>query len=91
MIRRGTEKGDDFMTNTNAVNFHRNCSEYFDQAVLYQDVIHVSTEHGNAVVLSEEEYRGLVETVYLLSVPGMKDQLLEGIRTPVEECDPFEW
>jgi len=79
------------MTNTNSFNFHRNCSDYLDQAVLYHDVINVNTKHGNAVLLSEEEYRGLLETVYLLSIPGMKDRLLEGVRTPVEECDTFEW
>ncbi len=79
------------MTNTNAVNFRQNCSDYLDQAVLYHDVINVNTQDGNAVLLNEEEYKGLLETVYLLSIPDMKDRLLEGMRTPVEECDVFEW
>lgn len=79
------------MTNTNAANFGQNLSDYLNQAVLYQDTINVNTKNGNAVLISEAEYRSLMETLYLLGVPGMKERLLEGLEIPVEECDEFEW
>ena len=79
------------MINTNMVHFSQNISDYLEQAILHQDIINVNTENGNAVLLSEEEFNGLMETLYLLGVPGMKDRLLEGLRTPLEECDEFEW
>lgn len=79
------------MTNTNAANFSQNLSDYLNQAVLYQDAINVNTKNGNAVLISEAEYRSLMETLYLLGVPGMKERLLEGLEIPVEECDEFEW
>ena len=79
------------MTNINAANFGQNLSDYLNQAVLYQDIINVSTKNGNAVLISEAEYRSLKETLYLLGVHGMKDRLIEGLKIPVEECEDFEW
>lgn len=79
------------MTNTNAANLGQNLSDYLNQAVLYQDIINVNTKNGNAVLISETEYRSLMETLYLLGVPGMKERLLDGVEIPVEECDEFEW
>ena len=39
----------------------------------------------------KEEYRGLLETLRLMSVPGMRENLVEGMETPIEECEDFEW
>ncbi len=79
------------MTNTNATNFRKNLFEYLNQAVMYNDVININTKNGNAVVMSEEDYNALMETLYLTSIPGMKARLEEGLATPIEECDDFEW
>ncbi len=40
----------------------------------------------NGVLLSEEDYRAIVETVYLQSNPGIKDSIVRGIATPLSEC-----
>ena len=79
------------MTSTTVMNFSDNLPSYLDRAVLNSDVISINTTHGNAIVLSEDEYNSLMETVYLLGIPGMRAKLSEGIRTPLEECDEFEW
>ena len=79
------------MTNINTKKFLDNFSDYFYQAVLFHEPVLVSTHEGNAVLMGEDEYNSLKETLYLLSVPGMKVRLTEGISTPVEECEEFEW
>lgn len=79
------------MTNINATNFRKNLFEYLNLAVDFNDVINISTKKGNAVLLSEEEYNGLMETLYLLSVPGMKERLQEGMEAKPEDCEAFEW
>ncbi|WP_022819198.1 type II toxin-antitoxin system Phd/YefM family antitoxin [Fusobacterium russii] len=79
------------MTNINATNLRKNLFNYLDTAITYNDVINVNTKKGNAVIISEAEYNGLLETLYLLSVPGMKDKLAEGLNTSVEECEELEW
>ena len=52
--------------------------------------LHIISKTGNAVVLSEEEYNSLVETLYLNSIPGMKEKLVEGLNTPLEDTVPEE-
>lgn len=76
------------MTNTNITNFRKNVFDYINQAVEYNDVINVNTKNGNAIVMSEEDYRGLMETVYLLNNSKTRDEILEGMQTPIEQCVP---
>ena len=81
------------MTNTNATNFRKNAFEYLNQAVMYNDVINVNTKNGNAVIISEEDYRGMMETLYLMSRPKTAQEILEGMKEPDENCaeyDPLE-
>lgn len=79
------------MINTNATNFRKNIFEMLDQTIKYNEPVNISTKSGNAVLISEDEYNSLMETLYLTSVPGMKKKLEEGMNTPVEECEEFEW
>jgi prevent-host-death family protein len=48
--------------------------------------IQITGKNGNAVLLSEDDWRSIQETLYLLSIPGMKEDLIEGLKTPIEEC-----
>jgi antitoxin YefM len=43
--------------------------------------------HGNAVLLSETDWASVQETLYLLSIPGMRESIRAGMATPIEECD----
>ena len=82
------------MTNINITNFRKDIYELLEQTIKYNEPINISTKNGNAIVLSEEDYNGLIETVYLLNVPGMKEELLKGKDTSLEECvkeDEVEW
>lgn len=76
---------------TNATNFRKNIYQYLEQAITAEDVVFVTTKTGNAVVMSEEEYRSWKETLYLYSIPGMKEKIEEGVNTPLEECEEFNW
>ena len=42
---------------------------------------------SNAVLLSESDSASVQETLYLLSVPGMRESIREGLATPIEDCD----
>ena len=83
------------MTNTNATNFRKNLFEYLNQAALYNDVINVSTKNGNVVVLSEEDYSSILETLYLASHPKTAQEILDSLHEPLTEGTPYvpeeEW
>lgn len=68
---------------------------------LYQLVDNVATSHepvlitgkrANAVLVSEDDWRAIQETLYLLAIPGMRESILEGMQTPIDECsEEVEW
>ncbi|MBE9011226.1 type II toxin-antitoxin system Phd/YefM family antitoxin [Pseudanabaenaceae cyanobacterium LEGE 13415] len=52
----------------------------------------IAGQNNNAVLLSEADWAAVQETLYLLSVPGMRESIREGLATPIEECDrELEW
>lgn len=82
------------MLNTNITTFRKNVFSMLEQTVRYNETLNISTKDGNAIILSEDDYRSLMETVSLLSIPGMRDKLLEGRETPLADCVPeseVEW
>ena len=74
------------MTNINITNFRKDIYELLEQAIKYNEPINISTKHGNAIVLSEEDYNSLIETLYIETTPGLKEKILEGGNTPLEDC-----
>lgn len=78
------------MTNTNITSFRKNVFSMLERTIKYNEPLNISTKDGNAVVLSEEDYQNMVETLYLSSIPGMKEKLIEGMNTPLSECIPEE-
>lgn len=65
---------------------------------LYKLVDEVSESHeitgkrGNAVLVSEGDWRAVQETLHLLSVPGMRDSIIEGMAETLDECSSeLDW
>lgn len=82
------------MTNTNVTNFRKNIYELLKQTIDFNEPVNISTKDGNAVLISESDYNGLMETVYLTSIPEMKEKLIKGKNTPKEDCvaeEEVEW
>lgn len=56
-------QGGDEMYNTNITNFRKNLFTIMEQTVKYNEPVNVSTKDGNAVLISEEDYNSLAETL----------------------------
>jgi len=62
-----------------------------ETAESHQPVIITGKRH-NAVLVSEDDWESIQETIYLLSIPGMRQSIRDGIATPVDECDTeLDW
>jgi antitoxin YefM len=57
-----------------------------DEAALSHEPVFISGKRSNAVLLSEADWRSIQETLYLLSIPGMRKSIVEGLKTPVSKC-----
>jgi len=65
------------MTNINITNFRKDIYSLLEQTINFNEPINISTKNGNAVVLSEEDYNSLIETLYIMSVPNLKDEIIK--------------
>ena len=76
------------MLNTNATTLRKNLFGILEQTIKYNEPVNVSTKDGNAVILSEDDYNSMMETLYLASIPGMQEKIIDGLNTQIEECVP---
>ncbi len=80
------------MKNIAVTKARANLYKLIDETAESSEPIHITGKRSNAVLISENDWRALQETLYLISIPGMRESILEGLKTPVEECtENFEW
>ena len=54
--------------------------------------IRIAGKRNSAILVSEEDWASVQETMHLLSVPGMRESIKEGMASPVEECETeLDW
>ena len=63
-----------------------------DETVQTHKPVVIAGKRGNAVLLSEEDWNSINETLFLLSIPGMRESIVDGMKTDLEECDQeLDW
>ena len=73
---------------TNVTQFRNDIFNILEKTIKFNEPVNISTKAGNAVVISEEDYNGLMETLYLSLIPTIKESIIEGLNTPIAECVP---
>lgn len=74
------------MSILNATTARNSFFKLIEDTLETHEPIYITGKKGNVVLISEEDYRSIQETLYLCSIPGMKEKLIEGINTPTSEC-----
>jgi antitoxin YefM len=63
-----------------------------DDVAESHDPIQIVGKRNTAVLVSEEDWRAIQETLYLTSIPEMRESIREGLETPIEECEEeLDW
>lgn len=63
-----------------------------DETASSHEPVFITGKRSNAVLVSEDDWRSIQETLHLLSIPGMRESIMDGLKTPVEECaKELEW
>lgn len=57
-----------------------------DEAAQSSEPIQITGKRNNGILLSEKDWRALQETLYLLSIPGMRESIRKGMKTPMDQC-----
>jgi len=57
-----------------------------DKAAESHEPIEITGKRHNAVLISEDDWRAIQETLFLLSIPGMRESIRKGLKTPLNKC-----
>ncbi len=80
------------MKTVTATKARANLYKLLDEAASSHEPIQITGKRTNAVLLSEDDWRAIQETLYLLSIPGMRESIREGLETPLDACsEELEW
>lgn len=83
------------MNTTNISVLRKDLFNSIDRVIEYNEAITVNTKKGNAVIISEDEYNSLMETIYLISQKGLLDKIKKGEQEKLEDMATYnpneEW
>jgi antitoxin YefM len=80
------------MTSITATEARKCLYKLVDDVSESHEPVQITGKRGNAMLVSEDDWRAVQETLHLLSVPGMRESILEGMAAPLDECDQdLDW
>ena len=74
------------MTTLTATAARKSLYNLVDDVAMSHDPIQIIGKRHSAVLVSEDDWRAIQETLFLTSIPGMRESIQKGLNTPIEEC-----
>ena len=74
------------MTTLNATEVRANLYKLIDDTTVNHEPVFITGKRGNAVLLAEADWNAINETLHLLSVPGMRESIVEGMQETLDDC-----
>ena len=80
------------MTTITATEARKQLYTLLDDVAESHSPIQIAGKRNTAVLISEDDWRSVQETLYLTGIPGMRESIRKGLKTPVEKCDKdIDW
>ncbi|MCP5276640.1 MAG: type II toxin-antitoxin system Phd/YefM family antitoxin [Burkholderiales bacterium] len=80
------------MTILNATEARSKLYNLIDEIAETHQPIIITGKRKNAVLLSEEDWNSINETLFLLSIPGMRESIREGMNESLDDCEKkLDW
>jgi len=80
------------MTTLTATEARKRLYSLIDEVAESHAPVQIAGKRNAAVLIGEDDWRAIEETLYLLSVPGLRESIREGMETPVEQCEEdLDW
>ena len=75
------------MTTVTATEARKQLYKLLDDVSGSHEPVQITGKRGNAVLVGEDDWRAVQETLYLVSIPGMRESIIDGMATPPEELE----
>ena len=82
------------MTTLTPTNLRNDLFNVLKNTIKFNEKVNIATKDGNAILISEEEYNGLIATLEIYNNPNLKNKIVKGINTPLSETiseEDIEW
>ncbi len=80
------------MTSVTATDARSQLYRLLDEIAQSHEPVLITGKRANAVLIAEEDWRSIQETLYLLGIPGMRESIVDALYTPLDECaTEVEW
>ena len=80
------------MTSMTATEARKQLYTLLDDVAGSHEPVQIAGKRHSAVLVAEEDWRAIQETLYLDSIPGMSDSIVKGLKTPVKKCEKeLDW
>ncbi len=80
------------MTTINVTNARKDLYKMVDSVNDSHEPIHITGKNSSAVLIGEDDWRSISETLHLSSIPGMRESIIEGMKEPVENLsEELDW
>ena len=80
------------MTTLTASKARARLYRLLDATAASHEPVQITGQRHNAVLISEGDWRAIQETLHLVSIPGMRESIRRGLKTPVKHCrDRLAW
>jgi prevent-host-death family protein len=80
------------MKTINVTNARKELYKLIDQVQEEHEPVYITAKNNSAVLISHDDWRAMEETLYLTSIPGMRESIIEGMKEDPEELDTeLEW
>jgi len=74
------------MTTLTATEARKRLYTLLDDVAQSHEAVQIAGKRNSAVLVAEEDWRAIQETLYLRSMPGMKKSIIKGLKTPIKKC-----
>jgi PHD/YefM family antitoxin component YafN of YafNO toxin-antitoxin module len=74
------------MTVMKATEARKKLYTLLDSVAASHEPVQISGKRNSAILVAEDDWRSIQETLYLISIPGMRASIMKGLKTPVEKC-----
>ena len=75
------------MKTISVTNARSTLYKLLDETKISGEPIQITGKRSNGVLISEDDWRAINETLYLLSIPGMRESIRAGLNESIDECD----
>jgi len=80
------------MKSFTVTDLRKNLYKIVEETSETHEPVHIYGKKGNAVMVSEDDWKAIQETLYLHRIPGMADSIINGMKTPISETsEELDW